>query len=237
MQPAIADQTYDVSGVDQYRIGVTADATSIAYSGAQRLTIDRDGNHTRYTADVRYTRVDDSGKASVRARFVQALQGGSFEDQADDDPDFLAVLNQPFAIQLDTTTMHDLRTMRAKIPFTANSPLGNSTLKGFLRPSPGGKISGHRVVGVRFNAHGPMSGAIPDKAQLTVNGTIDMDGTAYYSAETALLLGLDATLTINGNLLDKQLHVPVTIVYRRYIRANDDANAWSAAAATPRRKR
>ena len=236
-RPACADQTYDVSGVDQYRVGTTGASTHIAYSGEQLLTIDRSGKQTKYTADVRYTRADDSGKASVRGRFVQALVDGTFQDQSDDDPDFLTILNQPFAIQLDGTTMRDLRAMRTKIPFSASSPLGNSTLKGFLRPSPGGKIRGRRVFGVRFTANGPMSGAVRDKSLTAVSGNINMDGTAYYAADSALLLGLDATLTINGNLSDSQRQIPVKIVYRRTIRANDDTNAWSAAEATPQIKR
>lgn len=237
MRPACADQTYDVAGIDQYRVGTTAEMTHIAYAGAQRLTIDRNGSQTRFTADVRYTRVDESGKASVRGRFVQALKGGSFEDQSDDDPDFLTILNQPFAVQLDATTMRDLRGMHAKIPFSASSPLGGSTLKGFLRPSPAAKINGRKCVGVRFTANGPMAGEIPDKTLTSINGTINMDGTAFYAADTALLLGLDATLTITGNITDKDKKVPVTIVYRRTIRANDDQNAWSAAEATPLQKR
>lgn len=236
-RPAYADQTYDVAGVDQYSVGQSAETTHIAYAGAQRLTIDRTGGQTRFTADVRYTRVDESGKASVRGRFVQALKGGSFEDQSDDDPDFLTILNQPFAIQLDPVTMRDLRTLRTKVPFVASSPLGGSSLKGFLRPSHGGKIGGHRCIGVRFTANGPMTGDIPDKALTSISGTINMDGTAYYAADTALLLGLDATLTISGNIVDKDKHVPVSIVYRRTIRASDDANAWSAAEATPQSKR
>jgi hypothetical protein len=235
-QAALADQTYDVSGVDQYRIGTAVEPTHIAYTGAQRLTIDRSEGQTRYTADARYTRVDDSGKASVRARFVQALVSGAFEDRSDDDPDFLTVLNQPFAIQLDANTMKDLSTLRTPVPFSATSPLGNSTLRGYLRPSAGGKICGHRVVGVRFTANGPMSGSLPDKLQASISGSINMDGIAYYAADTALLLGLDATLTIDGKLTDKQNQVPVKIVYRRTIRANDDANAWSDALATPQNK-
>lgn len=234
--PAFADQTYDVSGVDQYRVGTSAETTHIAYAGAQKLSIDRSGGQTRYTADVRYTRVDESGKASVRARFVQALVAGEFQDRSDDDPDFLTILNQPFAIQLDPVTMRDLRAMRTKVPFAASSPFGGSSLKGFLRPSPGGKLGGHRVVGVRFTANGPMSGAIPDKSLTSVSGTINMDGTAFYALDTALLLGLDATLTISGNIVDKDKRVPVTIVYRRSIRASDSTNAWSAAEATPQNR-
>ena len=48
-----------------------------------------------------------------------------------------------------------------------------------------------------------------------------MSGIAYYSERTALLFSLDATLTISGNLADRAVSDPVTIVYRRSIRAED----------------
>jgi hypothetical protein len=45
-----------------------------------------------------------------------------------------------------------------------------------------------------------------------------MQGTAYYAYGTALLLALDATLAIDGNLDATVTRSPVSIVYARSIR-------------------
>jgi hypothetical protein len=45
-----------------------------------------------------------------------------------------------------------------------------------------------------------------------------MSGHAYYAYETALLLGLDATLAIAGDLDGTTARQPVSLVYRRTIR-------------------
>jgi hypothetical protein len=148
---------------------------------------------------------------------------GSFEDEVDEDPDFLTVLNQPFAIQLDAATLRDLRTLHKNVPFEASSPLGgDAVLRGFLRPAAGGRIDGAQVVAVKFEAEGVMTGTLPTKgSSARMSGQMRMEGTAYYSSSSAMLLGLDATLTIVAQLAqDAQNRVPVHIVYRRAIRAD-----------------
>ncbi|MDE2481890.1 MAG: hypothetical protein KGN02_06840 [bacterium] len=216
-----AERSYVVHGDDAYRIGAELPTTHITYDGTQRLEIERHGATKRFVATATYTRVDDSGKASVHARFVQAmLRDGSFEDRADEDPDFLTILNQPFAIELDATTMRDLRALHGALPFEATSPLGGARLHGFLRPAPAGIVNGVAVVGIRFQATGPMTGTLPQRPDAHLDGTIRMDGTAYYAIEGALLLALDATLTIQGQLASEGAAVPVRIVYHRTIRAS-----------------
>jgi hypothetical protein len=223
-------QKYDVSGNDSYRIGTSMPMTTIAYTGGQRLTVEQSGKDRRYTAEASYTRSDDSGKATVHARFVQELTGGGeFQDKTDEDPDFLTILNQPFAVQLDPTTMRDLGSMRREIPFEAQSPLGGAMLHGFLRPRPAGKINGRPVIGVHFEAEGPMTGPLPQRPGAKISGKVRMDGAAYYAAQSALLLALDATLTIDGSLVNNRDSVPVRIVYRRTIRADDSAPSWNEA--------
>lgn len=216
----VASLTYFVSGTDSYRVGTDAVQTRINYSGTQTLTTRDDGPARRFVAEATYTRVDEVGKASVHARFVQEmLHDGSFEDRVDDDPDFLTILNQPFAIQLDASTMHDLRLLKGQVPFEATSPLGGARLHGFLRPTVAGAVvSGKDATGVRFSATGPMTGALPDHPQALLDGVIHMDGTAYYALAGALLISLDATLTIEGKLRDKDSTLPVRIVYHRTIR-------------------
>jgi hypothetical protein len=58
---------------------------------------------------------------------------------------------------------------------------------------------------------------------MTLNGRIRMQGQAYYRSEDALLVVLDATLTISGSLSNPDESQPVTIVYRRTIRAQPAA--------------
>jgi hypothetical protein len=218
--PAAAGQRYDVSGEDTYQIGASADTTQITYAGAENLDVVTDPNGHRYVAEVDYTREDESGKAQVHARFVQELlHDGTFEDRTDEDPDFLTVLNQPFAVQLDAPTLRDLEHLHGMVPFEAASPLGGAKLSGYLRSAPPGNVSGLHAVGVRFEASGPMSGALPDHPHALLVGKMRMNGTAYYAATGALLLALDATLTIDGKLKGGPDTVPVRIVYHRTIRS------------------
>ena len=63
-----------------------------------------------------------------------------------------------------------------------------------------------------------MKGQLPDRPGLTLAGTIAMRGTAYYDANSALLLALDTTVTITGNVSNRSNNDPVTIVYSRIIR-------------------
>ena len=220
---ARADERYSVNGADDYAIGSPAATTThILYDGSQRLTIVSDAlGGKQFVAEATYARRDEDGKAVVHARFVQRMsKSGNFEDVADSDPDFLTILNQPFAIQLDATTMHDLSQLHKMVPFEATSPLGGARLRGFLSPVPAGKIEGVAATGVRFSARGPMSGTLPQHPTDNLRGTIEMFGTAYYSVRDALLVALDATLTITGTLDDAgHAMIPVKITYHRAIRA------------------
>jgi hypothetical protein len=229
-----ADQQYEVRGEDVYRIG-PSDATSrVGYDGTEVLTVDRVGSGARFEAQARYVRRDAGAKSDATARFIQELRpNGSFEDRFDEDPDFLTILNQPFAVQLDAATMRDLHHLHAAVPFNATSPLGGgAVLRGYLRPGVGGEIAGRPAIGVRFEAEGPMSGALPG-GRGTMAGRMRMDGIAYYALDDALLLALDATLTIHAQLDESAQKVPVQITYRRYIRAQPRAPAKTPLPAQP----
>jgi hypothetical protein len=91
---------------------------------------------------------------------------------------------------------------------------------------------------VRFEAAGPMTGALPDRPGLTLAGKIAMRGTAYYDVDTALLLQLDTTVTISGTVSNRAGKDPVTIVYQRKIKADlprpeESAGVTPRAVATP----
>jgi len=151
----------------------------------------------------------------------ELLASGAFEDRFDDDPDFLTVLNQPFAVSLDAATLRDLRALHGSIPFDTASPITGATLHGSLRRGPSGTIAGEPAIGVRFEASGPMRGPLPDRPEISIDGAMTMDGIAYYSQNGALLVALQARLTIAGALHEARTATPVRIVYRRTIRAND----------------
>ncbi len=220
---ARADQSYTVSGNDTYRVGSNANVTNIDYQGTQRLAVSKSGSDRHFVAVAEYTRTDQTGSIHLHARFVQYMAAdGTLDDRSDQDPDFLTILNQPFAVQLDARTIRDLRLLRGAVPFEATSPLGGAHLTGMLRPALAGTIHGRSVIGVRFAASGVMTGRLPQRSDAQLEGTIRMNGTAYYAEHAALLLALNATLTIEGTLRDKGADIPVRIIYHRVIRASDN---------------
>lgn len=229
--PANADQRYAVSGNDKYQIGQTDLQTSIAYSGSQRLIITKDGAQRRFTAQASYTRSDAAGAVPAQASFVQVMSPqGELKDRMDLDPDYLTVLNQPFAVELDPVTLHDLLHLRGRLPFIFPAPMTGGTLQGYLERGPVGRIDSRPVLSVAFDATGPMVGPLPDHAQMSITGTMRMKGTAYYALRgESLLLALNETLTISGTLHDRAQTSPVKIVYRRSIKATDSSASETAA--------
>jgi hypothetical protein len=222
-EPVRADVQYDTSGEDVYRIQAVGTSSKVSYSGTERLLVRPEGKAWRFEARARYTREAPDGKTRGEAVFVQELEpDGTFEDRIDDDPDFLTILNQPFAVRLDAATLRDLRALHGRVPFSATSPLGaQAVLHGFLRPAPGGPIAGHPTVAVRFEAEGAMTGPLPGSAEALVSGTMRMDGVAYYALESATLFALNVTLTLDARLTQSRqpTPVPVRIFYRRSIKA------------------
>jgi hypothetical protein len=221
--PTHADFQYDTSGEDTYRIESAQTVSRVSYAGTEHLSVAHQGQAWRFEARAKYTRNGPDGKSSSQAVFVQMLEpDGTFEDRVDDDPDFLTILNQPFAVRLDEPTLRDLRELHGRVPFAATSPLGaQAVLHGFLRPAPGGPIAGTPTVAVRFEAEGGMTGPLPGYSETLVAGTMRMQGTAYYSADSAMLLALNVGLTLDARLAQGRptVSVPVRIVYRRAIRA------------------
>ena len=216
---ARADQQYAVDGHDSFRITGSAVGSDIAYAGTGRLRAVHVDGAIRFTTTVAYGRTRDGTTTRATGTFETTLyRDGSQRDGADADPDYLTILNQPFAVQLDAATMRDLRALATAIPFDFPSPIIGATLHGSLRRLPDGTLRGERVLGIAFRASGPLRGALPDRPGLPVTGTISMNGRAYYALTNALLLGLDATLAIEGSLADSAAHEPVSIVYRRSIR-------------------
>ncbi len=215
---------YDTSGGDVYRIVSAATLSKVSYAGTERLSVRQDGKTWRFEARARYTRSGPDGKSRGQALFVQILlPNGTFEDRLDDDPDFLTILNQPFAVRLDAATLRDVRALRGRVPFSATSPLGaEAVLHGFLRPAGGGPIDARPTVGVRFEAESAMTGPLPGYAETLVSGRMRMDGTAYYALDDATLLALNITLTLDARLAQSRssVAVPVRIVYFRSIRAS-----------------
>lgn len=221
--PLAADVQYSTRGEDVYRIEPAGASSQVSYDGTERLSVRQDGKTWRFEVRATYTRSGPDGTSHGDALFVQALlPDGTFEDRVDNDPDFLTILNQPFAIRLDATTLRDLHALRGRVPFSATSPLGaEAVLHGFLRPGTNGPIDGHPAIAVDFEAEGAMNGALPGATNALVSGSMRMDGTAYYAIEDAMLLALSVTLTIDARLAQSRpsTTLPVRIIYRRSIRA------------------
>ena len=229
--PANADQRYVVNGNDQYRIGQADIQTSISYTGTQTLSVRRDGRQTRFTAQAHYTRADASGKVPAQATFVQIMTPqGELKDSADLDPDYLTVLNQPFAIELDRPTLQDLLHLRGRVPFSFPAPMTGGLLQGYLERGSVARVSTRPTLAVNFDATGPMTGPLPDHAGMTIAGKMRMRGTAFYALRgDPLLLALNETLTISGTLHSQGQDSPVTITYSRSIKADDSGPAQTEA--------
>jgi hypothetical protein len=219
--PAKADQRYAVSGNDRYRIGSADLQTHISYIGTQQLTVRRAGSRTQFKAEAKYVRIDESGSVPVHATFAQVLTPqGELQDLTNADPDYLTVLNQPFAIELDQQTLHDLIRLRGHVPFEFPAPVMGGTLHGYLQRGANGLVAAQQALAVNFDATGPMSGPLPDRTSMAMRGTMRMRGTAYYALQgEPILLALNETLTISGTLQNGNRHSPVTITYDRSIKA------------------
>jgi hypothetical protein len=231
---ADADQRYRVEGKDSFQVGARDLRSEILYSGQETLSVRRSGTATRYTAHVDYVKIDGAQRSDERGSFESTLlPSGEQRDDANRDPDYLTVLNQPFSVQLDAPTLRDLGRLRKRVPFQFASPMTRAPLHGYLQRI-GDAIAGRdRLLAVAFNAGGPMRGTLPDRPALSLAGQIRMTGTAYYRYTDALMMALDATLTITGNLDDRGHQQPVTIVYKRSIRAEPHPPLHEASRASP----
>ena len=234
-QPAAADQHYSIAGSDRYQIGAAQIQTHIDYHGSETLSITRGTRgSTHYLARASYRRSDQSGSQSEAARFDALMSpSGEQSDQQNADPNYLTVLNQPFSVALDASTLRDLARLRGHVPFDFPSPMTGGTLHGYLSRGDESMVAGRRAIGVRFEATGPMRGPVPDHPAMSLNGTIHMNGVAYYDVSSALLLALDATLNIAGNLAERSTGnpTPVLIVYKRSIRAEGGTPSLKEASA------
>jgi len=223
---ARADQAYAVEGHDVFRDGSRDVRSETVYHGVQRLSVTHNGQTTIYNANVEYERTGEGGRQHQRASFSSTLlPSGEQRDGPGNDPDYLTVLNQPFAVQLDSATMRDLAHVRRAVPFDFPSPMTGATLHGSLRRLPDAMVGTRRAMGISFEAKGPLHGALPDRPAMQLAGTITMKGTAYYAYGSALLLALDATLAIDGAVDDTERHAPVTIVYTRSIHSAEGRQA------------
>jgi hypothetical protein len=220
--PAMADipvQTYTIDGEDSFQVAGHAMRTDIVYAGTQRLAIQHQGSVTHFTATVIYDRHEGGAATHATGAFSSKIMAnGEQRDESDGDPDYLTILNQPFSIELDAPTLHDLHSLVRPVPFDFPSPMTGAPLHGSLRRLPDGSINGQRVLGIAFAARGPLNGSLPDRPDMALSGTITMNGTAYYAYADALLLALDATLQIEGRVANSGQNDPVTIVYKRTIR-------------------
>jgi hypothetical protein len=188
-----------------------------AYSGRQSLSIRRDRSVTVYHSRAEYDRVDQGARAHAIATFgSEATPDGELRDLEANDPDFVTVLNQPFNVELDRRTLHDLDAVAAPIPFHFPSPLDGTSLEGTLQHEDRAR-SGPSIVGVLFHVEGPLRPRVGERSPDALDGRITVDGTARYLKENGLLRDLDTTVTISGRLAPSETD-GVIAVYERYLR-------------------
>jgi len=213
-------QSYDVWGQDDFQIGSRVPRSDTLYRGEETLTIERTRTGATYEARADYERTAGGAVERKDATFLSFIsQDGVQRDERNADPEFLTILNQPFAVRLDAHTIRDIRKLSAPSAFAFESSKTGAYLRGTLRRIPDGTIAGKHVVGIGFDASGPLHGAVPEHPEIALAGTMHMSGHAYYTAADALLMELDTTLEIAGKLADESTSDPVKIVYRRTIRA------------------
>jgi hypothetical protein len=216
---ARADQTYTVSGKDVVQLGGGTAQSQTIYRGVQHLAISRTGNGIAFVARVDYDKLSEGSTEHESASYASTmLPSGAMQDGATHDPDYLTILDQPFAVQLDAPTLRDLGHVKRAVPFDFPSPITGAPLRGSLRRLPDAMVGGTRAMGIAFDAAGPLHGALPDHPALSLAGQIHMRGVAYYAYDSALLIALDATLEIDGTLDASAQRSPVSIVYQRSLR-------------------
>jgi hypothetical protein len=217
--PARADHVYAVDGKDSFLVGARELRSDVVYSGKETLSSVRGTDGTRYAVTVEYFRTDQGTRARARATFVSVVKpSGEQRDEVNGDPDYVAVLNQPFSIELDLPTMRDVARLSTPVPFSFLLPMAGTPLNGSLRSTGDAFVAGERTLGVVFDAEGPVHGPLGNVG-VTLDGRIRMHGTAHYSYDSNMLRALDTQLTISGTLAGDKEHRAVTIVYRRKIRA------------------
>jgi hypothetical protein len=218
--PAFADETYTVDGKDSFTVGDRDLRGDVLYRGHETLAFKRNGSALEYTAKAEYERTDQGARSQAHALFVTLLTpSGEQHDQTDEDPDFLTVLNQPFAIVLDAPTMRAVARLTEKVAFDFRSPISGKTLHGFLSNGGTGTVAGVRTLAIVFEAEGDLKGFSPGGLTTALDGRMHVKGTAWYALDTALLRALDTQLTISGKYAGSNDPTTIVIVYRRTIRA------------------
>jgi hypothetical protein len=216
-ESALADETYRVWGSDRFQTPGGELRAKIAYTGRQSLSIRRNRSVTIYHSRAEYERVDRGASAHAIATFgAEATPNGELRDLETNDPDFVTVLNQPFNVELDRSTLRDLDAVSAPIPFHFPSPLDGTSLEGTLRHEDRTR-SGPSIVGVLFHVAGPLRPRLGERSPEALDGQITVDGTARYLKGNGLLRDLDATITISGRLAPSETN-GVIAVYERYLR-------------------
>ena len=132
----------------------------------------------RFTATVdvpaqRRRRGDARDRRSYARRFLPTARSSR---RSDDDPDYLTILNQPFSVAARRADAARPAQLGGAVPFDFPSPMTGAPLHGSLRRLPDGTLGGKRVLGIAFVAHGPLNGALPDRPETALSGTITMNG-------------------------------------------------------------
>lgn len=226
-RPASAELIFHLSGYDRLNVSDSNIRSFVSYDGVENVRIAHTrGEMPRMRIDAQY-RVDD-GKtvtaATAHAGGVITADGGGDPPVAQD-PAYLTLLTQPFAIVLDPQTLLDVDHLLTPLPFQSNSPLTGSQLHGTLTKGKPGTVAGFPVAVLQFRAEGPIHGSLPYNESVRLAGTVHMDGIACYRRADGLLLSLVTIVHVAGRVGDTGSGAPIEFTYQRSIRAVGQARA------------
>jgi hypothetical protein len=214
LSTASAAEDYHVMGRDELAILGTSVESHTTYNGTGRLVVTVLPHDVRqYSAETHFSveNPDGAGTATASAQLTVV----SADDQrisAANDPAYLTVITQPFAVALDVKTLQDLTSLRTPVPFHFLSGMTGGDLHGLLEYRGSSKIDGFETASITFDAAGPFASTLPGEPKVPLAGQIHMTGHAFYRKSDALLMKLATTLVSTGTVGGgpEALHVRVT---------------------------
>lgn len=203
---------YAMSGSDQYEVG--SYHTSTTFRGEQALTVTQRGGEKTFAVSVRYVRINGSDKHAATAAFAQReAGGGAVVDFSDQDPDYVSILSQPLSIELSSSDVATLASLRERVPMEFPSKIGEGELTGYFAPA--APAQGGDLVGVHFAARGKMAGPLPGHEEAFATGIVSLKGTAFYSVRSGRLVAIESSIRLDGNLEAHGDLIPVHIAFER----------------------
>jgi hypothetical protein len=218
---ASPDENYRVAGQDTLEILDTSVVSRTSYNGVDRLIISALPREGRRFAAESHFRVVSEGIARDASAHAELLMNSSNVQHlsAADDPAYLTVLTQPFAVALDSKTLHDLTSLRRPVPFHFMSGMTGGSLHGLLKYRGLAKVDGFETVSITFDAEGALTsgsrGLLPAEPGVAFSGEVSTVGQAFYRSSDALLMKLVTKIVTIGSVGAGQTPLRMRVTYER----------------------